>query len=180
MRIIIAGDIHGSALYCKKLLGQAELLQADKIILTGDLLYHGPRNDLPQGYAPKEVIELLNGIAEKLICVRGNCEAEVDQMVLSFPCLAEYIYLATEDFTAFITHGHIYNRENLPPFAKGSLLINGHTHIPAFEKQGEYTYINPGSVSIPKDNSDHSFILLEKDSVSFYTLDGEIYRREKI
>lgn len=186
MKLLIAGDIHGSAYYCEKLLALFEKLGAEKLVLTGDILYHGPRNDLPEGHAPKKVIEMLCPLSEKILCVRGNCEAEVDQMVLSFPCLAEYIMIFDGKRQIFLSHGHIHNPQNMPPLPKGSVLVNGHTHIPAFEKIGDITYINPGSVSIPKPQisensanavkkSEHGCILLENDTVKFYTLDGEIY-----
>lgn len=180
MKILVAGDIHGSAYYCEKLLDMADKINPDKIVLTGDVLYHGPRNDLPEGYAPKKVIELVNNIADKILCVRGNCEAEVDQMVLSFPCLADYIMIYDNNYTFFVTHGHIYNNDNIPPFAKGTVMINGHTHIPAFDKKDGYTYLNPGSVSIPKENSENSFIVIENDKVMFYNTDGQIYKEGRL
>ena len=182
MKILIAGDIHGSAYYCEKLLDLANSIRPDKIVLTGDILYHGPRNDLPKGHDPKKVIALLNQCKNQILCVRGNCEAEVDQMVLEFPCLADYIWLCDAKRNFFITHGHIYNKENLPPFAKGSVLVNGHTHVVAFEKCQDYVYINPGSVSIPKgeQNCVNSFAVIENDDVTFYNLDGEIYKKEKL
>lgn len=187
MKILFAGDIHGSAYYCEKLLKLVDTLCPDKIVLTGDLLYHGPRNDLPEGYAPKKVIEMLSERAESIICVRGNCEAEVDQMVLDFPCLADYMILHIDGKTFFVTHGHIYNKESLPKFAKGSVLVNGHTHVPAFEKYDDFTYVNVGSVSIPKiysektgKCSEHSCVLLENNTLKFYTLDGEVYNEGRL
>ncbi len=180
MKIMFAGDIHGSAYYCEKMLELAKKQAVDKIVLMGDILYHGPRNELPKEYAPKKVIELLNNCAEKLLCVRGNCEAEVDQMVLSFPCLAEYIMIYDGNNSFFVTHGHKYNPQNLPPFVKGSILVNGHTHIPAFDRNDGFIYLNPGSVSIPKESSEHSCIILENDTVTFYTVDGRIYKQENL
>lgn len=158
---MIASDIHGSAYYCGKLLEAFEREQAEKLILLGDLLYHGPRNDLPKEYAPKEVIKMLNERKESLLCVRGNCEAEVDQMVLEFPVMAEYMILYLEEKMVFATHGHIHNEEKLPPLGKNAILLHGHTHIPEIADRGEYLYLNPGSVSIPKNQSKHSYMVYE-------------------
>ena len=177
MKILIASDIHGSAYYCKKLLETFEKENADRLLLLGDLLYHGPRNDLPREYAPKTVIELLNGLKDKIFCVRGNCDTEVDQMVLDFPILADYAVLPMNGKIVYATHGHIYNTSSLPPLQKGDVLLHGHTHIPVCEQTADYTYINPGSVSIPKENSPHSFILLEDCKFSWKNLEnGEVYK----
>ena len=129
MKWMIASDIHGSAAYCEKLLAAFGREQADRLLLLGDLLYHGPRNDLPQGYAPKEVIAQLSGVKDKVFCVRGNCEAEVDQMVLPFPVLADYCLLEQKGRVIFATHGHHYNLENPPLLQPGDVLLHGHTHI---------------------------------------------------
>ena len=152
MKWMIASDLHGSAYYCRKMLEALEREGADRLFLLGDLLYHGPRNDLPREYAPKEVIPLLNGKKEKLLCVRGNCDAEVDQMVLEFPVLADYAVLPVGQRLIYATHGHIYHVKNLPPLAPGDVLLHGHTHVPAWTEFGQGNlYLNPGSVSIPKD-----------------------------
>lgn len=161
MKLMIASDIHGSAYWCKKLLAAWKDEGAPRMLLLGDLLYHGPRNDLPRDYAPKQVIEMLNSIREHLLCVRGNCEAEVDQMVLSFPVMADYCVLPLENHILYATHGHNYNEGNPPPLMKGDVLLCGHTHVPAFELHETFTYVNPGSVSIPKNDSTHGFLLLE-------------------
>ena len=154
MKWMIASDLHGSAKYCRQMVEAFEREGADRLLLLGDLLYHGPRNDLPDGYAPKEVIPLLNGLKPKLCCVRGNCEAEVDQMVLSFPVMADYCILPVGEKLVYATHGHVYNKENLPPLAPGDVLLHGHTHVPAWESFGDGNlYLNPGSLSIPKENS---------------------------
>ena len=178
MKILIASDIHGSALYCEKLLGATERENADKILLLGDLLYHGPRNDLPDGYAPKKVIEMLSSLTDKITCVRGNCEAEVDQMVLPFPVMADYCILDSEEAKGhriFATHGHHFNPETPPKLRAGDILLNGHTHVPACRDCGDFLYVNPGSVSIPKDGSEHSYLILENGRLSWKDLDGKIY-----
>ena len=180
MKYIIASDIHGSALWCKKLLDAFKKENGDRLILLGDILYHGPRNDLPDGYAPKEVIELLNAMKGRVISVRGNCEAEVDQMVLSFPVLADYTMLPIESKTVFLTHGHIYNENNLPPLCDGDVLVHGHTHVPVCEKRDGYVLINPGSVSIPKENSHHGYAVLENGEFILKDFDGEIKKRINI
>ena len=164
MKILIASDIHGSAYYCRLLLERFVEEKADRILLLGDILYHGPRNDLPQEYAPKEVITLLNPLKEKLYCVRGNCDTEVDQMVLDFPVLADYCILPVGEKLIYATHGHIYNENNLPPLAMGDILLNGHTHIPKCAEYENFIYMNPGSVSIPKENSPHSYMVLENNT----------------
>jgi len=172
---MIASDIHGSAYYCRELLAAAEREGAAKLLLLGDVLYHGPRNDLPRDYAPKQVIEMLNGIKEKLLCVRGNCDTEVDQMVLDFPILADYAILAVGERMIYATHGHIYNEQKLPPLGKGDVLLHGHTHVPKFVEHEDYLYINPGSVSIPKENSPHGYLLLEGTHLTWKSLDGVPY-----
>ena len=179
MKWFIASDIHGSEKYCRKMLEAYTREKADKILLLGDILYHGPRNDLPEGYAPKAVIEMLNGIKDDILCVRGNCDTEVDQMVLQFPILADYAFVSDGKCTIFATHGHNYNCENLPPLHKGDILLHGHTHIPIANVQENYTYINPGSVSIPKEGSEHSYIVLENGEFIWKNLDGKEYNRFK-
>ena len=129
MKWMIASDIHGSASWCRRLLEKYAEETADRLILLGDVLYHGPRNDLPDEYAPKKVIEMLNGMSDSILCVRGNCDTEVDQMVLNFPVLADYALLALGERTVYLTHGHIYNENNLPPLREGDILLNGHTHV---------------------------------------------------
>lgn len=177
MKLVVASDIHGSALYCRKFLDCYKKENADKLILLGDILYHGPRNDLPEEYAPKKVIEMLNDIKDEILCVRGNCDTEVDQMVLKFPILADYAFFYWRDKMVFITHGHNFNLKNLPMLKKGDILLHGHTHIPACEKTDLCTYINPGSVSIPKENSAHSYIVITDDGIIFKDLDGNVYKK---
>jgi len=180
MKILIASDIHGSAFYCNRLIDCYKKENADRLILLGDVLYHGPRNDLPKEYAPKTVIELLNEYKEVIYCVRGNCEAEVDQMVLQFPILADYFLLPVGERMVFITHGHIFNKENVPPMKKGDILLHGHTHIPACEAFDEYIYMNPGSVSIPKDGTPHGYMVLEENRFVWKDLDGTQYLEYEI
>lgn len=175
MKWLIASDIHGSALCCKILLEAFSREQADRLLLLGDLLYHGPRNDLPEGYAPKTVIELLNSVKEKIFCVRGNCEAEVDQMVLEFPVLADYCLLEAGNRLIFCTHGHQYNLQSPPALKPGDVLLHGHTHVPAKDGSRGFWYLNPGSVSLPKENSPKSYMTLESGEFRWKTLDGEEY-----
>ena len=173
MKWMIASDLHGSAYYCRKMLEAFEREGADRLFLLGDLLYHGPSNDLPREYAPKEVIPLLNGKKEKLLCVRGNCDAEVDQMVLEFPVLADYAVLPVGQRLIYATHGHIYHVKNLPPLAPGDVLLHGHTHVPAWTEFGQGNlYLNPGSVSIPKENSPHSYMTLEGNTMQWKELES--------
>jgi putative phosphoesterase len=180
MKLMIASDIHGSALYCEKMLAAFRRENADKLLLLGDLLYHGPRNDLPEGYSPKSVISQLNEIKENLLCVRGNCEAEVDQMVLEFPVLADYCLLYLENRMIFATHGHLYGETNPPPQKKGDILLCGHTHVPKCTEHENFLYLNPGSVSIPKENSPHGYMILDGGRFEWKTLDGEIYMSHNI
>lgn len=187
MKFLIASDIHGSAAWCRRLMDALDAEQPDRLLLLGDILYHGPRNDLPEGYAPKEVIAMLNPLASSIIAVRGNCEAEVDQMVLDFPCMADYTTIfdpaaaLAADGSArektgcelFLTHGHVYGAgfhnsvDKLPGLPAGSILLYGHTHKKVSEPAGEHAGIwafNPGSVSIPKDGT-HSYGVYENGAV---------------
>ena len=166
MKFVIASDIHGSAYWCERLLSFAESQQPDKLLLLGDLLYHGPRNDLPRDYAPKKVIPMLSKWKDKIIAVRGNCEAEVDQMVLPFPCMADFSQLLVDGVTLYLTHGHHHNPENLPPLPEGSVFLSGHTHVKIDEVHKGVRCLNPGSVSIPKDGS-HSCLIFENGKFSF-------------
>ena len=180
MKWMIASDLHGSAYYCRKMLEAFEREGADRLFLLGDLLYHGPRNDLPREYAPKEVIPLLNGKKEMLLCVRGNCDAEVDQMVLEFPVLADYAVLPVGQRLIYATHGHIYHVKNLPPLAPGDVLLHGHTHVPAWTEFGQGNlYLNPGSVSIPKENSPHSYMTLEENTMQWKELESSAVFHEQ-
>ena len=164
IKLMVASDIHGSAYYCKKMLEAFDREQADRLLLLGDILYHGPRNDLPKEYDPKEVIKMLNERKNRIFCVRGNCDTEVDQMVLEFPI-----------------HGHHFNLNTLPPMQPGDILLHGHTHIPAWEPFGDGNlYLNPGSVSIPKEGSEHSYMILKAGEAVWKTLEGEIFHSIKL
>ena len=175
MKLLIASDIHGSLRYCRELLDAFDREQAERLLLLGDLLYHGPRNDLPEQYAPKEVITALNERKNAILCVRGNCDTEVDQMVLEFPILADYALVYAETYRLYATHGHVYHPYHLPPLQKGDVLLQGHTHIPAWETHDGVVCLNPGSVSIPKDGSLHSYMILQNGVFEWKTLDGTVF-----
>ena len=178
MKLLIASDLHGSAFYTEKLLERYAKEGAERLILLGEILYHGPRNDLPERYAPKGVLAMLNPHAAEILCVRGNCDCEVDQMVLDFPVLADYGFLLLEGRAAYLTHGHVINKAHPLPFQKGDILLHGHTHIPACEDCGDFTYLNPGSVSIPKNGSAHSYMIYENGAFVWKELlTGEEYQR---
>ena len=171
MKLLIASDIHGSAYWCRKLMETIEAEQPHKIILLGDLLYHGPRNDLPKDYCPKEVIPMLAAIKDKILAVRGNCEAEVDQMVLPFPCMADYAMLEADEQVFYLTHGHLHTPERLPPLEAGTVFLSGHTHIKLDTVTSGIRCLNPGSVSIPKDGS-HSYLIYENGEFRFLRLEA--------
>lgn len=175
LKLFIASDIHGSAPCCQAMLRAWEREGADRMLLLGDILYHGPRNDLPEGYAPKEVIAMLNERRQDILCVRGNCDTEVDQMVLSFPILADYALVESEGLVLFVTHGHRFNVQSPPPLRKGEILLHGHTHVPAWENRGDYWYLNPGSVSIPKENTARGYMTLADGVFRWKTLEGREY-----
>ena len=168
MKIVIASDIHGSAFWCEQLLAAFENEGADKLLLLGDILYHGPRNDFPDDYSPKKVFAMLNAIKEKIVCVRGNCDSEVDQMVLEFPIMADYALIEANGHTLFATHGHLYNEENPPLLKNGDVLLNGHFHTPCNKAlTGGGFYANCGSTALPKDDTPHSYIVFD-DGVLYW------------
>lgn len=175
MKWMICSDIHGSSYYCEKMLERFNAEKADRLLILGDVLYHGPRNDLPKDYAPKKVIEMLNGMKDRIMCVRGNCDTEVDQMVLNFPVLADYAIIDTCGKMIYATHGHNYNPEKLPPLKSGDALLFGHIHVPKCYTENDILILNPGSVSIPKENSEHSYMTLEGNQLSWKNLDGVEY-----
>lgn len=180
MKYFIASDIHGSALWCRKMLERFQASGAERMVLLGDILYHGPRNDLPEEYAPKQVIAMLNPLKNRIYAVRGNCEAEVDQMVLEFPVMADYALLSVEGHTIYATHGHIWNEEHLPPLQQGDVLLHGHTHLlcaESLEREGiHFFHLNPGSVAIPKGGNPHSYGLLEEGCFRIFDFQGEVLR----
>lgn len=161
MKIMIASDLHGSAYYTERLVNSYKKSGAERLVLLGDILYHGPRNDLPKEYAPKKVIEMLNAISDEILCVRGNCDTEVDQMVLDFPVLADYAVMFVDGRMFYLTHGHKYGVDNFPNIKKGDAIIQGHTHVPMLEDRDGILCVNPGSVSIPKENSSHRCLIYE-------------------
>lgn len=180
MKFMIASDIHGSAHYLRMLLERYKTEQPDRLLLLGDILYHGPRNNIPEGYSPKEVINLLNNMKEDILCVRGNCDTEVDQMVLEFPIMADYCILYEQGRLIFATHGHHHNISNPPMLKKGDILLHGHTHISAVEEfDGKY-YLNPGSVSIPKNGSARSYMTLENGIFTWKDLNGKPYLNKRL
>lgn len=172
MKFLIASDLHGSAYWCERLLEAVAREGADRVLFLGDVLYHGPRNDLPRDYAPKRVITMLSAVKEKLLCVRGNCDGEVDQMVLPFPMLADYAVLPVGRHLVYMTHGHHYHEEALPPLCKGDVLLHGHTHVPVCHVHEDHVCMNPGSVSIPKEDSWHGYMVLEGNTFRWMDFDG--------
>lgn len=175
MRFIIASDIHGSAKYCRLLLRRFKAENADKLLLLGDILYHGPRNELPEEYSPKAVAEMLSEYKDKIICVRGNCEAEVDQMVLPFPVSADYAYVFVDGINMVLSHGH----RDVPPLGNGDVYLTGHTHVPLCE-HAEFYHLNPGSVSLPKENTAHGYITYENRTFFFRDIEGNVYNTLKV
>lgn len=172
MKLLIASDIHGSLYYTKLLIDKFNKEKCDRLILLGDILYHGPRNPLPKDYEPKEVANLLNQYKDKIICVRGNCDSEVDQMILEFPVSSAYSYLLIDNYTFFLTHGHLYNPEQLP-LTENSIYVYGHTHIPVLEKSS-YIKLNPGSISLPKDNYEPTYALYEDGKIIIKTFENKV------
>ncbi len=180
MKIMFASDIHGSYYAAQSIKTAFEREESQRLVLLGDLLYHGPRNPLPQDYNPQKVAELLNTLKENIICVRGNCDSEVDQMLLDFPIIAPYALLEVDSYTMFFTHGHIYNDKELPPLRAGDIFINGHTHIPLVQKSDKHIFLNPGSCSLPKQSYDKSYMIYEDGIFSIKTLDGNVFMKLSI
>ena len=180
MKWMVASDLHGSATACERLLAAYEKEGADRLLLLGDLLYHGPRNPLPEGHDPKRCVLLLNEYRDQIAAVRGNCEAAVDQMVLQFPVMADYCILAIDGLTFYATHGHVYNENNLPPFCPGDILIHGHTHVLKAEQRENYILLNPGSVSIPKEGNPPTYAVLEDKVFTIKDFDGNIVKEMRL
>ncbi len=174
MKYLIASDLHGSFYYAEKLLQIYKDEKADKLILLGDLLYHGPRNQLPKDYNPMKVFELFNTMTDEIIAVRGNCDSEVDQMVLNFPMMADYAIINDGARTLFATHGHLFNEENLPPLSKGAIFMHGHTHVHEISDRGSYVFLNPGSLSLAKGDEINSYAIYENNIITLKDLNGEV------
>jgi len=180
MKYLIASDLHGSLAAARAVLARLSAEKADRLLLLGDLLYHGPRNDLPEAYSPKDVAVLFNAMPVKPLAVRGNCDAEIDQSVLAFPIMADYMLLPLANGkTAFVTHGHLFNMGARPPYAPGDVLIHGHTHVHTVQTDDGLTYINPGSAALPKESQPKSYMTLdwEKGLFEIKTFDGAVLRR---
>lgn len=180
MKLMFASDIHGVLRGCEKMLAAYRRERAERLILLGDLLYHGPRNGVPEGYDPIGVTALLNNAKRDILCVRGNCEAEVDQMVLEFPVLADYMIIMADSFSFFCTHGHRHNRENLPPLKDNDIFLYGHTHIQKAERWDGILAVNPGSVSLPKNGNPSTYMVYEDGSFSIRDMDGELVQEVRI
>ncbi len=176
MKTLIASDIHGSACYCRLLLERAAAEGADRLLLLGDILYHGPRNDLPRDYAPREVTAMLTALRLPVLGVRGNCDAEIDQTVLGFPLLSDSALLLGRAHCIFATHGHLFTPEEHPRLNPGDVFLFGHIHVPVCEERGGIFYLNPGSVSIPKENTPHSCMILEDGRFRWLDLEGGVFR----
>lgn len=176
MKIFFASDVHGSAKWCEETLNAFKREGADRLILLGDILYHGPRNPLPDEYSPKKVAEMLDPYAKIITCVRGNCDSEVDQMVLSFNVSADYGVILVDGLNIHLSHGH----REVPPIAAGDVYVTGHTHVPLNAEENGFYHLNPGSVSLPKEDSAHGYIIYENREFIFKSLDGKEYDRRKV
>lgn len=180
MKLFFASDLHGSLTATKKVFAQFEKSGADQLILLGDLLYHGPRNPLPESYDPKAVAHLLNQNACRLISVRGNCDAEVDQMMLNFPCLADYAIVFADGYRFYITHGHLFNSDHLPPLCPADIFVHGHFHVPMIEEKQGIVIVNPNSAALPKQGV-ASYALYENQVISLHDLNtGEMIMSRKL
>jgi len=180
MKYIIASDIHGSAYYCRQLVENFRREKADRLLLLGDLLYHGPRNPLPEEYDPMAVAQMLG--AEELCAmgVRGNCDAEIDQVVLGFPMFCDYALLSYKKHSIVLSHGHVLSPENLPPMKKGDIFISGHIHIPVCQDKDGVVCLNPGSVSLPKEDSPHGYLCFEDGLFQWKDMDGKVYKEYRL
>ncbi len=172
MKIIFASDIHGSTYYANILIRQFLNEKADKLVLLGDILYHGPRNPIPRDYHPLKTAEILNQYSDKIICVRGNCDNEADQKVLNFPIMADYAQLVADNYTFFLTHGHLYKSTDLKA-GLDTIFVFGHIHVTVLEKNQVYV-LNPGSISLPKDNKPSTYAIYENGTIQIKTIDGQI------
>lgn len=177
MKLFFISDIHGSLTWLERGLEKFKEEKADQIILLGDVLYHGPRNPLPEGYNPKEVAEVLNANKDLFMAVRGNCDSEVDQMVLEIPIMADYALILHEGRKIFATHGHLFNKDKQPNLGEGNVLVHGHTHLPVAEKIEHIYLCNPGSIAYPKENNPHSYGILEENSFKVKDFEGNVIRQ---
>ena len=180
MKLFVISDIHGSLYFLRKVINIFEKEKYDKILILGDELYHGPRNPLPRDYSPREVIEILNKYKDRIIAVRGNCDSEVDQMVLNYPIMSDYNILFWNNKKIIMTHGHIFNEDNLPPMEEGDILLYGHFHIPFAEKIDEKIFLNPGSISLPKENFENSYGVFQEDYFIIKNLEEKIIKKFKL
>lgn len=181
MKLLICSDIHGDLESAERVIGAFQKECADKILILGDVLYHGPRNDLPSTYAPKEVIKLLNAHKDIILCVRGNCDTEVDQMVLDFPILADYVYLSLDGLSVFATHGHHHNTKTPPPLRAGEILLHGHTHVLRCEEFGDGNlYLNPGSAALPKEENPRTYMVYENREFTVKDFDGKVIFKKSV
>lgn len=180
MKLFFASDIHGSLPALKKVIARFEASGADQLVLLGDLLYHGPRNPIPEGYDPKAVATVLNAYKERIISVRGNCDAEVDQMMLEFSCLADYAWLFGDGHRFYVTHGHLFDQNHLPPLAQGDIFVHGHFHVPMLEKKNGIIIVNPNSCALPKQGV-AGYAIYENHQLSLYDLDsGEVVMKYRL
>ena len=176
MKIFIASDLHGSAEYCRQMIEAFANEKADKLLLLGDILYHGPRNDLPELYVPKVVLQMLEIIKDKVLCVCGNCDAEIDRAVLPFPVISDLGVIFVDGLNIYFAHGH---REQ-PLLNRGDVYLTGHTHVPLNVVEDGHYHLNPGSVSLPKEDSRHGYIVYENRKFTFKDLSGEVYDEVEI
>ncbi|HHW32361.1 MAG TPA: phosphodiesterase [Clostridiaceae bacterium] len=180
MKLFIISDIHGSFYYLKKALEAYEKEQADYILILGDILYHGARNPIPPEYNTLQVATLLNKYSNRIIAVRGNCDSDVDLLVIEFPIESLYSTVLLNDFRIFLTHGHIYNGENLPNLRTGDVLFHGHTHVPVIDQKNGIYIINPGSITFPKDGYPNSYGILRDNIVEIKDLEGNVFKSVEI
>ena len=161
MKLMLISDIHGSAHYLKRALEVYKKGHFDRLVILGDVLYHGPRNPLPEGYDPKAVAVMLNEMKDEIIAIGGNCDSQVDQMVLEFPVLQESSHILMEDGALYLCHGHKLIEDALPSLPKDTIICHGHTHIPRDEMVGGYRIFNPGSIALPKKDTMHGYGVYE-------------------
>ena len=180
MKYLLVSDIHGSLPALERVLQIFEHEHCDLLCLLGDILNYGPRNGLPEGLDPQGIVQRLKPYADRIVAVRGNCDSEVDQMVLDFPIMADYALLPFDFGNIYATHGHVHGKDAPPPLQRGDILLCGHTHVPDCTLEGCFLYINPGSVSLPKENSSHGYMLLDGGVFTWKTLQGVAWQSFKL